>query len=48
MRLGWGELGVILAIVVLLVGAKRLPEVGRAMGDAIREFQKAMKKKGSR
>jgi sec-independent protein translocase protein TatA len=42
-RLGFGELLVILAIVVLIVGARRLPEVGRAMGEAIREFQRAMK-----
>lgn len=43
MRVGWGELVLILAIVVLIVGARRLPEVGRALGQAIREFQEAIR-----
>ena len=45
MRLGWGELVVILAIVVVIVGARRLPEIGRALGEAIRQFQKAVRGK---
>ena len=45
MNIGWGELLVILAIVMLVVGARRLPEIGRAMGEAAREFQKALKKR---
>ena len=45
MRLGWGELLVVLAIVVLIVGARRLPEIGRALGEAIREFQEAFRGK---
>ena len=45
MNLGWGELLVILGIVLLLVGAKRLPEIGRSLGEAMREFQRAMKGK---
>ena len=45
MSLGWGELLVILAIVVLLVGGRRLPEVGRALGEAIQEFRKALHQK---
>ena len=43
MNIGWGELVVIFAIVLLLVGARRLPEVGRSLGEAIREFQRAMR-----
>ena len=43
MNLGWGELIAILLIVVLIVGARRLPEIGRAMGEAIREFQRALR-----
>lgn len=43
MNLGWGELLVILAVVLLLVGAKRLPEIGKSLGEAIREFQNAMR-----
>ena len=43
MNIGWGELVVIFAIVLLLVGARKLPEVGRSLGEAIREFQRAMR-----
>ena len=39
----FGELLVILLIVMLVVGAKRLPELGRSLGEAVREFQKAIK-----
>jgi sec-independent protein translocase protein TatA len=43
MNLGWGELAVILAIVLLLVGARRLPELGRSLGQAIREFRESLR-----
>lgn len=43
MNIGWGELIVVLAIVLLLVGGRRLPEVGRSLGEAIREFQRALR-----
>lgn len=43
MHLGWGELVVILLIVLLLFGARRLPGVGRSIGEAIREFQQALR-----
>ena len=42
-RVGFGELVLILAIVLLVVGAKRLPELARSLGQAIREFQRALK-----
>jgi sec-independent protein translocase protein TatA len=35
------ELLIILAIVVLLFGSKKLPEVARGMGEAVKEFRKA-------
>ena len=35
------ELLVILVIVVLLFGAKRIPEIGSSLGKSIREFRKA-------
>jgi sec-independent protein translocase protein TatA len=35
------ELIIILAIALLIVGPKRLPEMGTAMGRTIREFRKA-------
>jgi len=43
-RIGLSELLVILAIVLLFFGVKRLPEIGNALGKAIREFKKASKK----
>jgi len=43
MALGWQEIVLILLVVLLLFGAKRLPEVGKALGKAIREFKDAMK-----
>ena len=46
MRIGWGELLVVLAIVALIIGGRRLPELGRAIGEAIREFQQALRGKG--
>ena len=42
-RLGMGELIVILLIILLLFGAKRLPEIARSLGKAIKEFKKAGK-----
>ena len=40
-RLGLPELLVILAIVILVFGANRLPEIGRGIGKAIRNFKDA-------
>ncbi len=42
-NLGWSELLVILVLALLLFGAKRLPEMGRAFGNAIAEFKRGMK-----
>ena len=42
-QLGLGELLVIGGILLLIFGAKRLPELGKSLGEAIREFQKAFK-----
>lgn len=42
-RVGLGELVVIFLIVLLLFGAAKLPEIGRALGKAIKEFKKASK-----
>ena len=41
------ELGVILVVVLLLFGSKRLPEIGRALGEGIREFKKSLKEASS-
>ena len=37
------EIVVILMVVLMLFGAKRLPEIGRALGEGIREFKKSLK-----
>jgi sec-independent protein translocase protein TatA len=42
-RIGIPELLLILAIVVLVFGANRLPELGRGLGKAIRGFKDATK-----
>jgi len=39
--LGATELIIILVIVVILFGASRLPEIGRGIGEAIRNFKKS-------
>jgi sec-independent protein translocase protein TatA len=41
MHLGAGEIAVLLILALILFGAKRLPQVGRAAGEAIREFKAA-------
>ncbi len=43
MRLGMGELIVILLIAVLLFGGKKLSGVGKALGQSIREFKDEVK-----
>ncbi len=37
--LGATELGIILVIVVILFGARRLPEIGSGVGKAIKNFK---------
>lgn len=39
--LGMPELIVILIIILVLFGASRLPEIGKGIGQAIRNFKKA-------
>jgi sec-independent protein translocase protein TatA len=42
-NLGAGEIVILMVIVLLVFGANRLPEAGRAVGKAIAEFQKALR-----
>ena len=37
------ELVVIFLVVLLVFGGKKLPEIGKALGEGIREFKKAIK-----
>ena len=39
-NLGFGELMVMLVIVLVLFGAKRVPEISASFGKGIREFKK--------
>lgn len=40
---GMGELIVVFLVVLLLFGAKRLPEIGSSLGKGIREFKGSIK-----
>ena len=41
-RIGPMEIAVIVLAIVLLFGIKRLPEIGAALGKAIRGFKRAL------
>lgn len=47
MGIHWQELIVILLIVLVLFGPKRLPEIGRSLGNGVREFRDSMAGKAS-
>ena len=40
--IGAGELLVVLAILLLLFGAKKLPELSRSLGQSMKELRKGM------
>ena len=40
---GWQELLVIAVILMLLFGAKKLPDMARGLGESIKEFKKVKK-----
>ena len=42
-NIGLPELLVILVIALIILGPKRLPELAKALGEAIRSFQDSMK-----
>jgi sec-independent protein translocase protein TatA len=42
-RIGIPELLIILAIIILIFGASRLPEIGRGIGKGIKNFKDATK-----
>ena len=41
-NLGFPEILLILVVVLLLFGAKRLPEIGASIGKGIREFKRSL------
>lgn len=46
MRFGFQELLIILAIVLVIFGASRLPALGKGLGEGIRNFKKGVKNDG--
>jgi len=44
-RIGIWELVAILAILVFIFGAKKLPEITRSIGESIKEFKKSLNSK---
>ena len=41
--IGISELLVILLVCLLLFGANKLPEIGKSLGEGLREFKKSVK-----
>jgi sec-independent protein translocase protein TatA len=42
-NLGFPEMLLIFVIIVLIFGTSRLPELGKGLGEGIRNFKKSMK-----
>ena len=42
-NLGMGEMILVFLVVLLLFGAKRLPEIGTSLGKGIREFKSSVR-----
>lgn len=43
MGAGWGSILIIAFVAVLIFGPKKLPELGKAAGNTLREFKNATK-----
>ncbi len=41
-NLGFGEILIILVVLLLVFGARRLPEIGASLGKGIREFKRSI------
>ncbi len=39
---GWPEIIIILVVLLVLFGAKRLPDLARSLGSSVKELQKGM------
>jgi len=46
MSLGIGEILLVLALVVLFFGAKRIPQIARGIGEGIRNFKHGLNEGG--
>jgi sec-independent protein translocase protein TatA len=45
-NIGPAEIAVVLIVALLILGPKRLPQAGRGMGQAIREFKDGITSRG--
>jgi len=45
-NLGFTEIAILVLILVLFFGAKRIPEIGASIGKGIREFKNSLKDDG--
>lgn len=41
--MGPQEIGIILVLILVLFGAKRLPELARSLGQGVKEFRKSVR-----
>ena len=46
--IGFGELVLILLVVLVVFGPGKLPEIGKALGEGIRDFQRALREPAER
>lgn len=44
-KIGWTEILLLMAVLLLLFGAKKLPEIARSFGKSIQEFKKGINTK---
>ena len=43
MKLGWTEILLVVGLVLILFGPKRLPDLARSIGKSVTEFKKGLK-----
>ncbi|GMU94729.1 MULTISPECIES: twin-arginine translocase TatA/TatE family subunit [Ignavibacterium] len=42
-NLGWSEILLIILVILLLFGAKKIPELAQGLGKGMKEFKKAVR-----